>query len=590
MLNRFLVLDGHHHLTILTLMLTLTEGSRPSSDADAVTLAMSEEEDRLIQDALYSNEPEKAQESCTNEQIASTSPSGTSMLTSRGNDESSSPTKDPFYGLLAPSSSSPAPTFSLRRHRPSPPFRPLLFPYKKSKPSEVTGATKTQSQDRDALQSSPTKVTSSSRRGYDLRDVNLSPSCLGRLDLNGADSSPTSGSGLRKPLGPSSSLKVNQSTDSADQPSQLPMLTPSGIVKNENASDNSNRPKTRMSLDTRLIGRRVAGGSWSSMKREAEGTDASKPPTTPKKRKESVDGSSSPPRSSRRPRVDGLLSPIKESPTGGTSEPWGDKDARPKQSSSSTSPSRPQTPEDTSIVISPSVTPTRLKALTAKKRIRHRLVPFSPAISEVMHRQDEDQTQSELPKHVTGPLPEIVITPPLIACPASPIQQDLKFADHASEPGAFLATLHASGRPKVHCVSFGDEMHYGETDATYTSTSSELVLSRLVHQREKDDQRTRVLMLGMFREHLKQISNARQLSPADLTQARDTQAVKSFLDRLTRALSRKEQEFWVPDSLKVVSMDGVPQEVSDKWVLHLYRQEVLELADALVVDIVNCVE
>jgi hypothetical protein len=115
-------------------------------------------------------------------------------------------------------------------------------------------------------------------------------------------------------------------------------------------------------------------------------------------------------------------------------------------------------------------------------------------------------------------------------------------------------------------------------------------LSRLIHQREKDDRGTRDLMLGMFRNHLKQIPKAYPSSGADPTQTQVLQSTKPFLDRLTRALSRSSQEFWVPGSLQVVSMEGVPQEEWDRWGPCLYRQEVLALADGIVVEVVNCLE
>lgn len=133
-------------------------------------------------------------------------------------------------------------------------------------------------------------------------------------------------------------------------------------------------------------------------------------------------------------------------------------------------------------------------------------------------------------------------------------------------------------------------MRHGETNVTDTATIPELVLSRFFHQREKYDRSTRDLMLGMFREHLKQILKAYPSSEAEPTREQVLRAIKPFLDRLTCALSRNSQAFWVPDSLQVVSMDGVPQEVSDRWNPYLYRQEVLALADGIVVEVINCLE
>lgn len=453
---------------------------------------------------------------------------------------------------------------------------------KTPKPSACTGASKSQDREDQFRQSFPTKPTSSKVHEKEPHNDVFSSPCLGRHDLSRAVSSPTSGNGARKPLGLSSALKVNRSTDSAEQPSQASMLTPSG-------SANSNRPKTRMSLDTRLIGRRVAGGSWSSMERGAANTGSSEPPTTPKKRKESVDESSSPPRSSRRPRVDGPLSTVEEEATGLLSQSIVAKDPEPKQASPSKE-ACPETPEDTSIVISPSVTPRRLKTLIAKKKIRHRLEPFSPTVMEVAHRKDQAKSQTEQLQQTFPPLPEIVITPPIIACPDNPVQLDAKNADNASEQGAFLATLYAAGGSDFSRACFGGEMRYRQVDVTYTSASPELVLSRLVHKREKDDQSTRVLMLGMFRDHLRLIPKTYGSSVSGITQAQVLRATKPFIDRLTRALSRNKEEFWVPDSLKVVCLPGVPQEVSERCNPHLYRQEVLALADGIVVDVVNSVE
>lgn len=61
-------------------MLTLTEGSRPTSDTDAAALATSEEEDRLIMDALYFSEPNLKEEHCFEEPVASPTPSNSSTV------------------------------------------------------------------------------------------------------------------------------------------------------------------------------------------------------------------------------------------------------------------------------------------------------------------------------------------------------------------------------------------------------------------------------------------------------------------------------------------------------------------------------
>jgi hypothetical protein len=60
-------------------MLTLAEGGRPTSNTDAEALAMSEEEDRLIEDALYFSEPDIIQGSSV-EPVASPTRSNSSVV------------------------------------------------------------------------------------------------------------------------------------------------------------------------------------------------------------------------------------------------------------------------------------------------------------------------------------------------------------------------------------------------------------------------------------------------------------------------------------------------------------------------------
>lgn len=69
----------HPRSTILTIMLTLAEGSRPTSNTDAEALAMSEEEDRLIEDALYFSEPDIVHGS-PEEQVTSPTRSNSSVV------------------------------------------------------------------------------------------------------------------------------------------------------------------------------------------------------------------------------------------------------------------------------------------------------------------------------------------------------------------------------------------------------------------------------------------------------------------------------------------------------------------------------